>query len=341
MKNRFGYIMVVLLVMQCFPAFSQSFRNNMMWRTMRNELMFGGGVSNIMSDLGGRDMIGTDFLWDLETSKFKQAFNFNYGLYLSEKLVWRTRFTYGRLEGDDKLTKEPFRMNRNLHVRNDIIETATTLEFFFLNEKGGNRYGLRNKKGVRGRKIGAKMGGIGGYVFLGFGGFYHNPKAYYVNQWIPLKPLRTEGQGLPDGPDEYKQFVACIPMGFGFRKSIGSTGQWYIGLEMSYRFTFTDYLDDVSGYYYDKNVIQQAANDAGENAPAALYLADPNLFQQGLGENPNPWTTGVYMTDVGQMRGDITDRDGYLFAMVNIYYKIKKQPKRYTSLRRKRYRASF
>ncbi len=300
----------------------------MAWRTMRNEISFGVGASNFMSDLGGRDMIGSDFLWDLEISKTAPAFHFSYGYYLAETFVFRCRVSYAQVAGDDKLTEEPYRNNRNLHVKNDIIEASTTFEWYFLKEKGGNRYGLRNKAGLRGKLIGAKAGGLGSYLFAGFGGFYHDPKAFYANQWVKLKPLRTEGQGLPNGPEEYSNFVACIPVGFGLRKGLGSTGQWFLGLEFSYRFTFTDYLDDVSGFYYDKTIIGQ------EYGPAAQYLADPSL---GL----NIGTPDIPPNSIGQMRGDITDKDGYMFAMLTVNYKMKKQPKRYSSMRRKRYKASF
>jgi hypothetical protein len=341
--TRSKLVFVFIMILSVSQGVAQSFRNNMAWRTMRNEITFGVGASNFMSDLGGRDMIGTDFLWDLEFSKTRPSINLMYGYYLAENFVWRTAFTLGRLEGDDKLTKEPFRMNRNLHARNDVYELGTRFDFFFLRERGGNKYGLRNKRGARGRKIGAKAGGVGAYLFAGISGYHHQPKAFYINQWVNLKPLRTEGQGMPEGPEEYSNWGIAIPMGFGVRKGLGNTGQWYIGLEFSYRFTFTDYLDDVSGYYYDKGVIGQTAQDNGLNGAMAMYLADPNLHEQApdVYPNPNPWSDPVYMTDPGQMRGDITDRDGYMFAMLQVHYKIKKQPKRYSNLRRKRYRASF
>jgi len=318
-------IIVCLFTLVCLGAEAQSFRNANAWRSVRHELTFGFGVSNTMSDLGGRDMIGSDFLWDLEFSRTRPGFHLSYGYYMAQQWVIRTRIMGGRLMGDDKLTQEPFRMNRNLHFRNDLLELTTNIEWHFLQEKGGNRYGLRNKRGIRGKKIGAKFGGVDGYMFTGVGAFYHQPKALYANQWVKLKPLSTEGQGLPGGPKPYSNVVMCIPVGFGFRKSIDQ--QWSIGIEFAYRFTFTDYLDDVSNVYYDKSILAQ------EIGPESVYLSDPNL-----GLDPNP---GFNVTGTGQQRGDVTDKDGYMFLMLNVHYKIKSQNRGYGSMRRKRYKASF
>ncbi|GIR60088.1 MAG: hypothetical protein CM15mP65_26690 [Crocinitomicaceae bacterium] len=41
----------------------------------------------------------------------------------------------------------------------------------------------------------------------------------------------------------------CIPMGIGIKKAFNGNGG--IKLEFGFRFTNTDYLDDVSGNYFD------------------------------------------------------------------------------------------
>jgi hypothetical protein len=89
---------------------------------------------------------------------------------------------------------------------------------------------------------GQKSSRIGLYLFGGVGGFYFNPKAKFNNAWVELKPLRTEGQGLEGGPDEYSNFSLCIPMGIGIRKQLSKVLS--VGLEMQYTKTFTDYIDD-------------------------------------------------------------------------------------------------
>ena len=130
----------------------------------------------------------------------------------------------------------------------------------------------------------------------------------YNNAWVRLKPMRTEGQGLPGGPDEYKNVQVCIPLGFGIRRAF--TKNWSGGLELQYTKTFTDYIDDVSTRYYDP----QALVDA--RGPVAAYLANPALN--------TPEAGGIYATGIGQQRGDETDLDAYLFLKFQFHYKIYK-----------------
>ena len=47
----------------------------------------------------------------------------------------------------------------------------------------------------------------------------------------------------------YGPVAICIPMGLGLKKAFNGNGG--IKLEFGFRFTNTDYLDDVSGNYYD------------------------------------------------------------------------------------------
>src|SRR5690554_7980529 len=81
------------------------------------------------------------------------------------------------------------------------------------------------------------------YVFSGISGFYYNPQTQINGKWTNLRPLRTEGQGLPGGADEYGMFSLAIPFGVGFKFGIGQF--WRLGMEISYNKTFTDYIDDV------------------------------------------------------------------------------------------------
>ena len=117
-----------------------------------------------------------------------------------------------------------------------------------------------------------------------------------------LKPLGTEGQGLEGGPEPYSNYSLCIPMGAGVRKAMSRNLS--IGLELQYTKTFTDYIDDVSGVYFNNEAILAA------NGPIAAFLADPSL-----GRIPG-------QTAPGQQRGDPDDLDAYLFLKFNAIYKM-------------------
>ena len=175
---------------------------------------------------------------------------------------------------------------------------------------------------------------IGVYGFFGVGGFYFNPQAERVEgsgSWYDLAPLNTEGQGLPDGPQDYKQIAVNIPVGFGFRYAI--TKEIGIKLELAHNFTFTDYLDDVSGVYYSSTEIGQAYG------PEAAHFSNPTL---GLIET---YWDGLYEynpTKAGAQRGDPSDRDGYMYAVLGIFYRPKATSRgRYKGGSKRRIKASF
>ncbi len=274
---------------------AQYFRNSSYWKTHRQELTVGLGISNFLGELGGRDQIGTPFVWDLEFSQTKPAVSVGYRYYLAKRLSVRGMGTYGILAGNDNLTQEPFRQNRNLSFKSNLFEGQICFEWHPFLEQPGHIYDLRGVKGMSPSRVGL-------YFFAGVGAFHFNPKAQFDGAWVELKPLGTEGQGLPGGPDPYALTQICIPMGVGIRKALNKTMS--IGLEIQYTKTFTDYIDDVSGEYYDRGALQAA------HGPLASYLSDPSLG----------WIPG--QTNVGQQRGFSGHNDGYLFLKAQMHYKI-------------------
>jgi hypothetical protein len=274
---------------------AQYFRNSSYWKTHRSEISVGLGITNFLGELGGRDQIGSPFVWDLEFSQTKPALSLGYRYYLAKRLSLRGIGTYGILAGNDNLTKEPFRENRNLSFKSSIIEAQACLEWHPYQEQPGHLYDLRGVKGMAPSRVGL-------YFFGGVGVFHFNPKAQFDGTWVELRPLGTEGQGLPDGPDEYALMQICIPMGVGIRKALNKT--MTIGLELQYTKTFTDYIDDVSGVYYDRAALEEA------RGPLAAYLSDPSL-----GEIPG-------QTNTGQQRGYSNHNDGYIFLKAQLHYKL-------------------
>ena len=292
---------LLLLVLICglgtSPLSAQYFRNSNYWKTHRQEISVGMGISNFLGELGGRNQIGSPFIWDLELSQTKPAVSIGHRYYTFEKQAIRTTLTYGILAGNDNLTSEVFRQNRNLNFKSDIFELSLVYEIHFFTEQLGHVYDLRGVKGEKASRVGL-------YIFGGVGGFYFQPKSLLNGTYVDLQPLGTEGQGLPGGPEEYKTMQVCIPMGVGLRKALSK--QWSAGLELQYTKTFTDYIDDVSGIYYDNQTL------ADERGDLAAYLADP-----GLDKIPG-------QTNTGAQRGDDTDLDAYLFLKAQFHYKLYK-----------------
>ncbi|MEO8734181.1 MAG: hypothetical protein ABI373_07610 [Flavobacteriales bacterium] len=77
-----------------------------------------------------------------------------------------------------------------------------------------------------------------------------------------------------------------------------------VGLELQYTKTFTDYIDDVSGIYYNNDSI------AAARGPVAAHLADPSLGDI------------AGQTATGQQRGQPKHKDGYMFLKFDLHYKL-------------------
>jgi len=102
----------------------------------------------------------------------------------------------------------------------------------------------------------------------------------------------------------------CLPMGVAYR--IYFNRVVVVGLEFCFRKTFTDYIDDVSGVYYDNNAIQAAYG------PKAAHFADPNL---GLIPGQTNWNIPGTEQEA-QERGH-KGKDSYMSLQLTVGYIIK------------------
>jgi hypothetical protein len=262
------------------------------WKKTRREVIIGFGASNFLGDLGGADQIGTHLMKDLEWSLTRPMASGAFRYKLATNMAVKTSFTWCRVAGNDQLTLEPSRLNRNLSFRSDVFELSTVYEYSIIEEKLRGRYSRRSKKFP-----------VNFYVFAGLSTFYFNPKAQYQSQWVALKPLGTEGQGLPDGGKEYSLIQIAIPLGIGFKYPVNK--EFSIGLEYCMRKTFTDYMDDVSTNYYDPDAIRSVRGDV------AAYLSNPSTNEVIPGG-----------TNPGEQRGNPNYDDAFLTAQLYISYKL-------------------
>lgn len=299
--TRFVVLFGLLVSVATSDVLAQYFRQSSYWKTQRNEFSAGFGISNFLGELGGRNQIGAPFVWDLEFSQTRPAASFSYRYHVARTHALRLGISYGVLAGNDNLTSEPFRMNRNLNFKSDVYELQLVYELHLYKEELGHVYDLRGVKGTKSSRVGL-------YFFGGVGLFNFNPQGQLNNAWVDLKPLGTEGQGLPGGAEEYSTTQVCIPMGLGLRKALSK--QLSAGLELQYTKTFTDYIDDVSTVYYNNGALEEA------RGLEAAFLADPSL---GVGPI---YEAGLDPTAAGQQRGDPDDNDAYLFIKAQLHYKL-------------------
>lgn len=307
MSTKIRSLAALLLVLLAAPTYGQYFnslRSNA-WKRHRSELSIKAGVTQFLGELGGRNQVGSDFIYDLETAETQPAGGISYRYYIGKNHALNLGATLGWVSGDDALTKEKFRNNRNLHFRSMLLEAALKYEFHFTFKKLGALYNV-GKRSARSKNRYRDF-----YLFAGIGGFYFNPKARYKGEWVELQPLGTEGQGFEGEPEKYDLFQPSIPMGGGFRVGLGR--KFRIGLEIGYRKTFTDYIDDVSTDYYNNKKLRQQRGDA------AADLADPS---KGELESYSDGTYTYNPTAAGNQRGDPEDKDSYIFTTITFSWKI-------------------
>jgi len=286
-------LLFIILIAVLFPSISSAQRRTTQWKRTRYELIIGVGGTNILGELGGANRIGTNTVRDLEISMTRPLIHLGLRYKFYEKIAGKVGLTLGYLKGSDNTTEEISRNYRNITVRTQIVELALQGEYSFIKEKVGHRYNLRKVKGLRAFSTNT-------YIFAGIAGFYFNPQGKYQGDWYNLQPLGTEGQGVYGTREKYSRVQLSIPVGVGMKYSLDR--KWSVGLEYGVRYTFTDYLDDVSTTYIDQSYFN--------NNPVAAYFADPSDKSE-----PNK-------TAAGQQRGDAMDNDAYMFMVITFTYKL-------------------
>lgn len=153
--------------------------------------------------------------------------HFNVGIEarLYSKIGARVQAATYRIEGADANAPDSsYNRQRNLSFRSQNLEWNFQFTYYFL--KYRRKYHMRRTYEP--------------YAAVGFGQTYYYPKAAYNGQYYDLRSLMTEGQ-------VYDKSAWVIPVGLGIKAAMNE----FINLsaELSYRYAFTSYLDDVSGSF--------------------------------------------------------------------------------------------
>jgi len=303
------YCTLFVLFFIAFNVASQNFTRPGEWKKYRKEVFVLGGTCNFLGDLGGLDKTGTDYSpVDLDFPVTKSTWGLGYRYKVQRWFNLTAEFQYLMLKGDDALTQDIYRNNRNLNFKSNIFELAGRIEIGWQSSKAGNRYGIKRTLSRR-----MKNNNHNVFLFAGVGGFYFNPKGRTAKgDYVKLKPLHTEGQGLPGGPKQYSNFSVCIPLGIYYKAVINK--QWSVGVELSWRKTFTNYIDDVGISYYDSTALVNAYG------PLAEAMADPSLGILSGASKPSADGTAA-------QRGD-NEYDSYVSLQITFGYVFKQKRKR-------------
>ena len=226
------------------------------------------GISNYFGDLN------TNF----NLSKPGLSAGINYRLLFNDRLAYKASLNYGSVRADDKNSSNPFEHERNLSFKSPIFDLTNQFEFNFMPYKHGTSTDYFTP-----------------YILIGLNIFYYNPTAELDGKKYNLREYGTEGQALGE---EYFQFSSGFVTGGGIKWDINH--KLSINIEASYRFIFTDYLDDVSTTYPNIGELKSLRGEAG------VSLSDRSGIQG--------------FATQGKQRGNSRDKDKFSFVGVSLMY---------------------
>ncbi len=218
------------------------------------------------------------------------AVNYIFGTHLKARLEG----TYYKMSGSDPPSDpRAYRTPRNLHFKASNIEVATLIEYYWHPVKVNNitRH-LWNP-----------------YIFFGLGMSTNNPKAELNGTWVDLRPLQLEN-------NPYEKYVVVFPMGLGFKYKLNV----YMDMkfEGNYRFTLTDYMDDISAYNVKDFYLDLVEDYTSGTNPDRLRLAIRN--PQFVLDNGEPDVDAILRNNGRVRRGSgLTHRyDGYMTVSLGL-----------------------
>ena len=228
---------IILIIAVLISSVSEAQR----WKRSRYEVIYGIGATNSFTDLGGANKVGSHFIRDLEMRSTRPSVFVGARYKLKELFAVKLNIINGWVKGSDLWTTEPGRLNRGITFYSPIIETSTQFEYSIAKERFGTRYTFSNLRRFH-------FSNVNTYIFTGFGGFYFSPKVKYNNVGSYQKPT---GQFRTSKQKKYHKFNAVIPVGIGMKYGINR--RLSLGVEVSERWTTTDYLDNHSDIHSEGN----------------------------------------------------------------------------------------
>ncbi len=208
---------------------------------------------------------------------------------ISNYIGIRVSGDYAMVGYSDVYSNNPVQNVRNLSFNSNIWELSIAGDFnFFEFHPGFEGYEFTP------------------YVGLGIGVFSFDPYAYLGGEKYYLRQLGTEGQGSAQYPDllPYNPIALSIPFTVGAKYALN--GRTNVFAELSYRFTNTDYLDDVSGLY-----APDAFPPLPDGSPSPAFLLQDRSYE-----------TGSSIGIKGKQRGNSLQKDAFATVKIGVSFNL-------------------
>lgn len=352
-KNKIVWLLLIVFIGSSIDSFSQRRRYGMKRKSSSRKISrYHGGSTRAGSRGIGASKYSTvgfsinamNYFGDIaplpkrlstDYSFTRAGFGLTFSHVVHPNAAIRAGVNWGTIKAEDFKTADPSeslgRYQRNLQFRNRILEFSIGGEFNLIPNNGGpnNRFPLNP------------------YIFLGIAVFKHNPQALApeldllgnqlaeAGEWVDLQPLGTEGQNIDGSSNSpYKLVQIAIPIGLGVKVRL--PGNFDANIEIGFRQTLTDYLDDVSTNYPDlgqlDSELARALSARGSELTAVgsgdtrdVSLIGLNTFTSPT--NSQAYNVGGNYTPDG-VRGGSKDKDMYIVTQLRLVYILSAKSRR-------------
>ena len=350
MKRSIKLIFTIVLSMVLTSGFAQinkkqikkknkqmaNFKGNKNSFTSQKRYYYISAGVNTMNYFG--DIAPKSGVFSTKISSTRPGFTGSFGARIGSRYTVQASLSFGTLFSDDNKAADPtgdlskYRYVRNLHFRNNITELSVVGIIDLFENQGSYLSRVQFTP----------------YAVIGIAGFHHNPQAKApetsvhtgaslpeAGQWVSLQPLGTEGQyadlletDVNYGIKPYSLWQIAIPFGLGARYNLGEALD--ISLDITFRYLFFDYIDDISSNYVDLGVLDgdlaKAMSDRSQEPIGAHSGDSRDVSHLGtltyLGRDNTNYTTinGYGSEFVDNKRGGKSDNDIYYVTSVKITY---------------------
>ena len=269
-------LLIVVLALLADGLWAQSFYNR---RIDRRWIVSGGtGTAKYFGEITNDGDLFHGTMYNIEAGLTRR---------FTDRLSARAILTFFQFQASDAKVGNEGRVPRNLSFRSVNFELSVVGEIQLFPEIG--RYYQRPL--------------VNPYLFVGVGALYYVPKA-------EVPSLDYEGNPLPDAGKmvnlrklktemvNYSPVTMVIPFGVGVKMMVAPA--FNVSLNGGFRYTFSDYLDDISTVY------PGVAAYGGDKLAASM---SDRSYE--VGKNPRP---------PGTQRGNPSKKDSYFLLSIRVEY---------------------
>jgi hypothetical protein len=187
-------------------------------------------------------------------NSLNSSFGFNFKYFLNTKYSFSLTIQNTTLTGSDYKSGDSAKIRRGMSFKTPVINASVQVFRDFFN----------NKTYYKNKLIPS--------VGFGFGYTKFEPMGQFLGKWYSLNTLGTGGQLLPNAlnkPYALSTLGSVISGELSFFRS----KKIVIAANLSYHFTFTNYLDDVGPDTYPS--VASILQNGGENVNATIYFSNP------------------------------------------------------------------